>query len=152
MFLNTLPKVIKKRKKRVGRGIGSGCGKTCGRGVKGQKSRSGVSLKGFEGGQQPIYRRLPKRGFVSLNRIQYVPLNIGKIKKFADSGVLKEGDVVDVDFLVSNGFVKKKSSKIKILSGDSENALNIKLKFRVAACSSSAKEFLEKGGSKIELI
>ena len=113
-----------KKRKRVGRGPGSGTGKTGGRGIKGQKSRSGVAINGYEGGQMPLYQRLPKRGFNKPNRKSYAVVNLGLIQKFIDEGKLK-GDITE-DSLVESGLVRRKKDGIRVLAkGDVTSKLNI---------------------------
>ena len=138
-----------KSRKRIGRGIGSGTGKTSGKGHKGQKSRSGVSIKGFEGGQMPIHRRLPKRGFTNINRVNYTELNLGNIQKLIDSKKIDPKKIISYKTLLDLGLVKSKKVKIKLLGkGD----IKIKIDIEVSAVSSSAKENIEKiGGSVIIL-
>ena len=139
---------IKKPKLRVGRGIGSGKGKTSGRGVKGQKSRSGVAIKSFEGGQMPLFRRLPKRGFNSLNRNKVATLNLNKIQSLIDKKILSEANILNLETLKKLKVVGNKYNKIKILgSGEIKNKVNASIDF----ISSSAKEKLEKLGSKINI-
>ena len=113
-MLNGLTK-LKTKKIRVGRGIGSGKGKTSGRGVKGQKSRSGVAIKSFEGGQMPLYRRLPKRGFNSINKNKIGKLNLGDLQLFIESKRIKSSEKIDIKYLHSSKILKKKYEKIKIL-------------------------------------
>ena len=145
--LNTTTKV-KVKKIRVGRGIGSGKGKTSGRGVKGQKSRSGVAIKSFEGGQMPLFRRLPKRGFNSLNRNKVATLNLNKIQALIDKKILSEANILNLETLKKLKVVGNKYNKIKILgSGEIKNKVNASIDF----ISSSAKEKLEKLGSKINI-
>tara|TARA_B100000700_G_scaffold35411_1_gene34393 strand:+ start:137 stop:595 length:459 start_codon:yes stop_codon:yes gene_type:complete len=145
--LNTTNKV-KVKKIRVGRGIGSGKGKTSGRGVKGQKSRSGVAIKSFEGGQMPLFRRLPKRGFNSLNRNKVAKLNLNKIQSLIDKKVISEANILNLETLKKLKIVGNKYNKIKILgSGEIKNKLNASIDF----ISNSAKEKLEKLGSKINI-
>ena len=145
--LNTTTKV-KVKKIRVGRGIGSGKGKTSGRGVKGQKSRSGVAIKSFEGGQMPLFRRLPKRGFNSLNRNKVAKLNLNKIQSLIDKKVISEANILNLETLKKLKIVGNKYNKIKILgSGEIKNKLNASIDF----ISNSAKEKLEKLGSKINI-
>lgn len=131
--------------KRVGRGAGSGNGKTAGKGHKGQKARSGGGIRpGFEGGQMPLQRRVPKRGFVNIFRTQYANVNIGDLdKKFED------GATVDTDALVAAGLVKKVVDGVKVL-GDGETTKNLTVK--AAAFSKSAKEKIEKAGGKTEVV
>ena len=112
--------------KRVGRGIGSGKGKTCGSGVKGQKARSGVAIKGFEGGQMPIFQRLPKRGFVNINRKEIKPINLGTIQSLVDSKSLDTKNPITKQNLVSIGLIKNSSVLIKILAkGELKSAIQI---------------------------
>ena len=145
--LNTTTKV-KVKKIRVGRGIGSGKGKTSGRGVKGQKSRSGVAIKSFEGGQMPLFRRLPKRGFNSLNRNKVAKLNLNKIQSLIDKKIISEANILNLETLKKLKIVGNKYNKIKILgSGEIKN----KVKASIDFISNSAKEKLEKLGSKINI-
>ena len=138
-----------KSRKRIGRGIGSGTGKTSGKGHKGQKSRSGVSIKGFEGGQMPIHRRLPKRGFTNVNRVNYTELNLDNIQKLIDGKKIDPKKIISYKTLFDLGLVKSKKAKIKLLGkGD----IKIKIDIEVSAFSKSAKENIEKiGGSVIIL-
>ena len=130
-----------KTRKRIGRGIGSGTGKTSGKGHKGQKSRSGVSIKGFEGGQMPIHRRLPKRGFTNVNRVNYTELNLDKIQKLIDGKKIDPKKIISYKTLLDLGLVKSKKAKIKLLGkGD----IKIKVDIEVSAFSKSAKENIEK--------
>ena len=145
--LNTTVKV-KIKKMRVGRGIGSGKGKTSGRGVKGQKSRSGVAIKSFEGGQMPLYRRLPKRGFNPLNKEKIAILNLDKIQKFIENKKISQDSKIDIETLKKANIVNKSFNKIKILgSGDIKNKINLNVDF----ISESAKKKLEKAGGTITL-
>ena len=146
MKLNTLNYKIKSKKIRPGRGIGSGKGKTAGRGHKGQKSRSGVAIKSFEGGQMPLYRRLPKRGFNSFKKKDYVLLNIGQIQKFIDNKKINVENIINIEELKKNNLVKKKSISIKVL-GNGE--LKDKIKIETNLISKSAKEKIEKIGGSI---
>ena len=114
MQLNQLKSDNKKSKKRIGRGIGSGTGKTSGKGHKGQKARSGVAIKGFEGGQMPIHRRLPKRGFKNIFRTEYVPINLGIIQKLIDEKKISASKPLDIETLLKVGLLKKKNNYIKI--------------------------------------
>ena len=139
---------INKKKIRVGRGIGSGKGKTSGRGVKGQKSRSGVAIKSFEGGQMPLYRRLPKRGFnpISLERVAI--LNLEKIQSYIDKKTIKTSDVLNKDLFKKLKLINKNSTKLKILgSGEIKDKVNIEANL----ASKSAVEKLEKIGGSIQL-
>ena len=150
MELNALQDILpRKHGKRVGRGIGSGKGKTCGAGVKGQKARSGVGVNGFEGGQMPIHRRLPKRGFHNLGRVEYQAVNLSDLERLIKNGVLTEGAEVTRDVLVKAGVVRRSSKPVKILGKD---ALSCALILKVDAVSASAKEGIEKVGGKIELL
>ena len=145
--LNTTGKIIK-TKLRVGRGIGSGKGKTCGRGVKGQKSRSGVAIKAFEGGQMPLYRRLPKRGFNSFGKINIAIMNLEKIQSFIDEKTIKPGDVINMELLKKLKLINKNSQKLKILgTGDVKEKVNIEADL----ISKSAIEKLEKAGGTVQL-
>ncbi|MHA1558241.1 MAG: 50S ribosomal protein L15 [Alphaproteobacteria bacterium] len=128
-------------KKCLGRGIGSGKGKTCGRGHKGQKARSGVSLNGFEGGQMPIYRRLPKRGFVNILRKPVYELDFHKINALIDKNLLAEGQCVDNDFLIKVGLMPKSISRISVIAnGQPKKHVTLS----VHKISKKAKELLEK--------
>ena len=147
-MLNKLKK-LKRKKLRVGRGIGSGKGKTSGRGVKGQKSRSGVAIKSFEGGQMPLYRRLPKRGFNTINKNKTGALNLKTIQSFIETKKIKANDKIDLALLKKLNIVKKKYNKLKLLgSGDIKEKLNIEVNY----LSNSAKTKLEKSGSNIKII
>ena len=139
----------KSLRKRLGRGVGSGSGKTSGKGHKGQKSRSGVSIKGFEGGQMPIHRRLPKRGFTNINRVNYTELNLDNIQRLIDGKKIDPKKIISYKTLLDLGLVKSKKAKIKLLGkGD----IKIKIDIEVSAFSKSAKENIEKiGGSVIIL-
>ena len=139
---------INKTKIRVGRGIGSGKGKTSGRGVKGQKSRSGVAIKSFEGGQMPLYRRLPKRGFNPILREKIAILNLDKIQSFIDKKTINSSELLNVDLLKKLKLINKNSTKLKILgSGDIKDKVNIEANL----ASKSAVEKLEKIGGSIQL-
>ena len=139
---------INKTKIRVGRGIGSGKGKTSGRGVKGQKSRSGVAIKSFEGGQMPLYRRLPKRGFNPITKNRIAILNLDKIQFFLDKKTIKSNDVINSDLLKKLDLINKNSNKLKILgSGEIKDKINIEADL----ASKSAVEKLEKVGGSIQL-
>ena len=139
---------INKKKIREGRGIGSGKGKTSGRGVKGQKSRSGVAIKSFEGGQMPLYRRLPKRGFNSIKKNTVAILNLDKIQFFVDKKTIKSSDIINSDLLKKLDLINKNSNKLKILgSGDIKDKVNIEADL----ASKSAIEKLEKIGGSIQL-
>ena len=139
---------INKTKIRVGRGIGSGKGKTCGRGVKGQKSRSGVAIKSFEGGQMPLYRRLPKRGFNSISLERLAILNLEKIQSYIDKKKIKTSDVLNKDLFKKLKLINKNSTKLKILgTGEIKDKVNIEANL----ASKSAVEKLEKIGGSIQL-
>jgi large subunit ribosomal protein L15 len=143
--LNTTEKLLKK-KIRVGRGIGSGKGKTCGRGVKGQKSRSGVAINSFEGGQMPLYRRLPKRGFNPINKTKIAKINLEKIQSFIDQKIIKAEDKINSELLIKLKIINKNSQMLKILgSGEIKDKVNIEAHL----ISKSAKEKLEKIGGSI---
>ena len=147
-MLNGLTK-LKTKKIRVGRGIGSGKGKTSGRGVKGQKSRSGVAIKSFEGGQMPLYRRLPKRGFNSFNKSKIGKLNLGDLQQFIESKRIKSSEKIDIKYLHNLKIIKKKYEKIKILGqGEIKDKLNLEVHY----LSNSAKEKLSKNGSTIKIL
>ena len=134
---------------RVGRGIGSGKGKTGGRGVKGQKARSGVAIKGFEGGQMPIYRRLPKRGFNNIFASDYAEVSIGRIQAAVDAGKLDATATVDAAALKAAGVIRRLKDGVRVL-GDGE--LTAKVSIEVAGASKSAVEKIEKAGSSIKLL
>jgi len=151
MKLNTLISKNYKKKMRVGRGIGSTKGKTCGSGMKGQKSRSGVSIKSFEGGQMPLYRRLPKRGFNSMSQKKKITaiINLSNIQQIFIKKQKISNEKINLDFLQKNKFINKKYSKLKLLgSGDLKQKFDIELN----AISKSAKEKIEKLGGKVTLI
>ena len=139
---------INRPKIRVGRGIGSGKGKTSGRGVKGQKSRSGVAIKSFEGGQVPLYRRLPKRGFNPIQKTNIAILNLDKIQLYINNKNIKTSDVLNSDLLKKLKLINKNSVKLKILgTGDIKDKINIEADL----ASSSAIKKLEKIGGSIQL-
>ena len=133
-----------KTKKRIGRGPGSGKGKTAGRGLKGQKSRSGVAIKGYEGGQMPLYQRLPKRGFNKPNRKSYAVVNLGIIQKFIDAGKL--ANEITEDSLVESGVVRRKLDGVRILA---KGTLSAKIKISVTGASVAAKAAVESLGGSI---
>ena len=146
MELNSLRYKVKLKKMRIGRGIGSGKGKTSGRGHKGQKSRSGVAIKSFEGGQMPLYRRLPKRGFNTINKTIIAKINLEKIQSFIDQKIIKSDEKVNADLLIKLKIINKNSQMLKILgSGEIKNKINIEAHL----ISKSAKEKLEKIGGSI---
>ena len=145
--LNTLNN-IKTKKIRVGRGIGSGKGKTSGRGVKGQKSRSGVAIKSFEGGQMPLYRRLPKRGFNPLNKNDVAVINLGDLQKLIDNQTISADTKINIDTFKKSKLFKKSINKFKILSnGDFNSKIDIEADYS----SKVAKKKIEKVGGKITL-
>ena len=134
------------RKKRIGRGPGSGKGKTGGRGIKGQKSRSGVAIKGYEGGQMPLYQRLPKRGFNKPNRKAYAVINLGLIQKFIDDGKIDAKADITEDALIASGLVRRKKDGIRVLAkGDFTAKANI----TVTGASKGAVEAVEKAGGSL---
>ena len=133
-----------KTKKRIGRGPGSGKGKTAGRGLKGQKSRSGVAIKGYEGGQMPLYQRLPKRGFNKPNRKAYAVVNLGIIQKFIDSGKL--ANEITEDSLIESGVVRRKLDGVRILA---KGTLSAKIKINVTGASVAAQAAVEALGGSI---
>ena len=135
-----------KRRKRVGRGPGSGMGKTAGRGIKGQKSRSGVAIKGYEGGQMPLYQRLPKRGFNKPNRKKFAVVNLGIIQKFVDAGKLDAGAAITEDALVEAGIVRRKLDGVRVLA---KGEVTAKLNLEVTGASKSAVEAVEKAGGSL---
>ena len=151
MNLNVIKdnKYATKNKKRIGRGIGSGTGKTSGKGHKGQKARSGVSIKGFEGGQMPIHRRLPKRGFTNINRVPYVVLNFNRIQSLINDNKIDPTKIINYQTLFDLGIVNNMKSKIKLLA---KGEIKTKINIEVAAASNSAKEIVEKVGGSITII
>ena len=139
----------RKARRRVGRGIGSGKGKTAGRGVKGQKARSGVAVKGFEGGQMPLHRRLPKRGFNKPFRKELNEINLGRIQQAIDAGKLDPAATVDSDALVKAGILRRAKDGVRLL-GDGE--LKAKVAFAVAGASKSAVAAVEKAGGSVTIL
>lgn len=135
-----------KNAKRVGRGIGSGRGKTSGSGHKGQKARSGVAIKGFEGGQMPIHRRLPKRGFNNIFRKAYVEVNVGRIQSAVDAGKLDVAKPIDATALVAAGVISKAKDGVRILG---KGTLNAKVNLHVAGASKAAADIVEKAGGSV---
>ncbi len=146
--LNSTSKVINK-KIRVGRGIGSGKGKTSGRGVKGQKSRSGVAIKSFEGGQMPLYRRLPKRGFNPLNRNKIAKINLDKLQNLVNSKRINVENKINLEILKKDKIINKAYLSLKVLG---RGELNSKLDLEVNFLSKTAKEKIEKAGGSIKII
>ncbi len=150
MKLNELrdnPGATKKRK-RVGRGPGSGMGKTAGRGIKGQKSRSGVAINGYEGGQMPLYQRLPKRGFNKPNRKKFAVVNLGLIQKFVDAKKLDAKAAITEDALVESGLVRRKLDGVRVLA---KGEVSAKLNIEVTGASKSAIEAVEKAGGSLKV-
>jgi len=139
---------VKRKKIRVGRGIGSGKGKTSGRGIKGQKSRSGVAIKSFEGGQMPLYRRLPKRGFNPIKKSKIAIINIEKIQTLIEKKKIKSNEKIDLENLKKNNLLNKSYKKIKILGTGN---ISVKLDIEADFISKSAKEKIEKQGGKISI-
>ncbi len=139
---------IKRSKKRLGRGIGSGKGKTSGRGVKGQKSRSGVAIKSFEGGQMPLYRRLPKRGFNPIKKIKIAKINLDQLQSFIEKKKINPLDQINLESLKKSKIINKSYSKYKILSNGN---LNSKLNIEADFSSVSAKDKIEKLGGIIKI-
>ena len=138
-----------KDRKRIGRGIGSGTGKTSGKGHKGQKARSGVAVKGFEGGQMPIHRRLPKRGFTNINRVSFVELNLDNIEKLIANKKINNQKAINSEYLLELGLIKKITSKVKLLAkGEIKSKINIE----VSAVSSKARELVERVGGTVTLL
>ena len=143
------PGAVKKRV-RVGRGPGSGKGKTAGRGIKGQKSRSGVSIKAFEGGQMPLYQRLPKRGFNSRKSKKLLDqVNLGSIQKLIDTKKLVEDKLIDIAVLRSVGLINKNAVSVKLLAN---GTLTSKVKIEVSNASEKAKQAVEKMGGELNLV
>ena len=139
----------RKGRVRVGRGIGSGVGKTGGRGQKGQKSRSGVSIKGFEGGQMPLHMRLPKRGFNNIFARDYAEVNLGAVQKMIDAGKLDAKAVLDHDALKAAGLARGGKDGVRLLG---KGELTTKVSFKVAGASKGAREAVEKLGGSLELV
>lgn len=134
---------------RVGRGIGSTKGKTGGRGVKGQTSRSGVAIKGYEGGQMPIHMRLPKRGFKNIFRLQYNVINVGKVQEAIDLGKLDPKATVDIATLVAAGIIRRPKDGVRLMA---QGELKAKVSFVVAGASEAAKAAVEKAGGTVQVI
>jgi large subunit ribosomal protein L15 len=136
-------------RKRLGRGIGSGSGKTGGRGVKGQKSRSGVAINGFEGGQMPIYRRLPKRGFNNIFKADFVVVSLERVQAAIDAGKLDVKSTVDAAALKAAGVIRRVKDGVRVLA---DGELKAKVKFEVAGASKPAIEKIEKAGGSVTLL
>jgi large subunit ribosomal protein L15 len=137
-----------KKPKRVGRGPGSGMGKTAGRGIKGQKSRSGVAIKGFEGGQMPLYQRLPKRGFNKPNRKKFAVVNLGLLQKFIDAKKLDAKKAITEDVLVEAGVVRRKLDGVRVLA---KGEISAKIDLSVTGASKAAVEAVEKAGGSLSV-
>ena len=149
MKLNSINIKIKKRVKRLGRGIGSSKGKTCGRGHKGQKSRSGVAIKSFEGGQMPLYRRLPKRGFKSRKNNLIGIINLSQIQNYFDRGKFLPNQTINLSYLKKNKLMANKYKQLKLLGkGEIKN----KVQIEINSVSNSAKNKIEKSGGKIIML
>jgi large subunit ribosomal protein L15 len=133
-------------KKRLGRGIGSGLGKTSGKGVKGQKARSGVAIKGFEGGQMPLHRRLPKRGFHNIFRLDYNEISIGAVQAAIEAGLVDAKKSVTVDVLVAAGLIRRAKDGVRLLGG---GEITSAVTFEIAGASAPAGAAVEKAGGKI---
>ncbi len=138
-----------RKKKRIGRGPGSGKGKTGGRGIKGQKSRSGVAINGYEGGQMPLYQRLPKRGFNNPNRKSYAIVNLNLIEKFIDAGKLDAKAEITEDTLVASGLVRRKRDGVRILA---KGELKSKIKLNVTGASKAAIDAVAKAGGSLTIV
>ncbi len=136
-------------KKRKARGPGSGKGKTAGRGIKGQKSRSGVAINAYEGGQMPLYQRLPKRGFNKPNRKTYAVVNLGLIEKFIGEGKLDAANAITEDALIASGLVRRKRDGIRVLA---KGEISTKVTLQVSGASKSAVEAVEKAGGSVEIL
>ncbi len=150
MKLNELADIpgARKRRKRVGRGPGSGTGTTAGRGMNGQKARSGTALGAFEGGQMPIYQRLPKRGFRSRNKVRYATINLGTIQYGVESGKLDADRVIDAAVLVESGLVRRQRGGIKLLA---DGQLDVSVTLELQAASAAAKAAIEAAGGTLKL-
>ena len=137
-----------KKRMRIGRGPGSGKGKMGGRGIKGQKSRSGVAINGYEGGQMPLYQRLPKRGFNKPNRKEFAVVNLGLIQKFVEAGKLDASAAITEDALVASGLVRRKLDGIRVLA---KGEISAKVNLEVTGASKSAVEAVEKAGGSLKV-
>jgi large subunit ribosomal protein L15 len=138
-----------KKRMRVGRGVGSGKGKTAGRGVKGQKSRSGVSIHGFEGGQMPLHMRIPKRGFNALNSKDYAWLNLGRLQKAIDEKRISASGAIDEALLVASGLIRRRKDGVRLLA---QGALTSKVSITVTGASAAAKAAVEKAGGSVTVL
>jgi len=139
----------RKERIRVGRGIGSGKGKTGGRGVKGQTSRTGVAINGFEGGQMPIYRRLPKRGFTNIFRLDFAEVNLDRLQKAIDAGKVNAGEKIDAAALVKSGVISGVKDGVRLLG---RGALTSKLTIEVSGATAAAKAAVEKAGGSVVIL
>jgi large subunit ribosomal protein L15 len=139
----------RKRPRRVGRGIGSGKGKTAGRGVKGQKARSGVAVKGFEGGQMPLHRRLPKRGFKNVFAKRFNEVNLGRVQQAIEAGKLDPAVIVDAEALVKAGILRRAKDGVRLLG---EGELKVAVTVAVAGASKSATAAVEKAGGSVTIL
>lgn len=137
-----------KNRKRVGRGIGSGSGKTAGRGVKGQKARSGVAINGFEGGQMPVYRRLPKRGFTNLFAKSFNEVSVGRIQQAIDAGKLDASKTINSEVLKAAGIIRREKNGVRLLS---DGELKAKVTFDIAGASKAAIEKVAKAGGVVNV-
>ncbi len=137
------------KRTRVGRGIGSGKGKTCGAGVKGQKARKGVAIKGFEGGQMPLHRRLPKRGFKNIFSNDFASLNLGRLQEAIDAKQIDAKKLIDEEALLGAGVVSKSRDGVRLLGG---GVLKAKVEIKVTGASKSALAAVEKAGGKVEIL
>src|SRR3974377_1838459 len=133
---------------RVGRGIGCTKGKTAGRGVKGQKARSGVAIKGFEGGQMPIHMRLPKRGFTNVLRLNFSHINLDRVQEAVDAGKLDAKQVIDAEALIASGALRRERDGVRLLS---RGTVKAPLKFKVAGASEAAMKAVEAAGGSVEI-
>ncbi len=138
----------RKGKMRVGRGVGSGKGKTAGRGYKGQKSRTGVSINGFEGGQTPIHRRLPKRGFKNISRVDYRVVNLGDLQRAIEAKTLDASKAIDTEALINAGIIRSNSNPVKLLS---KGELKSKVTITVDKASKTAQAAVEKAGGSVKV-
>ncbi|MBB6310155.1 50S ribosomal protein L15 [Xanthobacter tagetidis] len=139
----------RKKRMRVGRGIGSGKGKTAGRGVKGQKARTGVAIKGFEGGQMPLHRRLPKRGFTNIFRLDFAEVTLGRIQAAVDAGKLDASKPVDAAALIASGVLRRAKDGVRLLA---TGEITAKVKVEVAYATKAATEAVEKAGGSITVL
>ena len=139
----------RKRRTRIGRGIGSGSGKTAGRGGKGQTARSGVRIKGFEGGQMPIHRRLPKRGFNNIFRVEFAEINLDRIQQAVDSKLIDVKETVNAESLVKSGVIRRAKAGVRLLG---RGELKAKLNIEVHGASKSAIAAVEKAGGSVKIL